>query len=448
MGRGSMANNRKRSVLNIFTNYLSQFFTIALGVIIPRLVLVNLGSEANGLLSSINNILVYVALLEAGVGAASLQALYKPVGEKDHQSISEILAATDHFYKRTGTVYLGVILLLTFLFPLTIETSIPRRDVMIVVFLSGMPGVIKYYFQGKLTILLKAEGKSYITTSLSSVIHILTSVSKIILLLNGFGIVALQTMYLIFNIVQVVFILAYIRKKYTWLNLKAEPRYDAISQSKNALIHQLSGMVFNNTDVLVLTYFSGLEVVSVYSMYTMLFGMVSTLISNFNGLEFALGQKFNTDRDEYIHLHDMYELFNMILTFSLFCIANIFILPFLSLYTRGVSGISYIDPYLPYLFVATYLMSCGRNSSTMVIQFAGHFKETQYRALTEAIINITVSIVCVSKFGIYGVLIGTIAALFYRTNDMIFYANKILKLPTPKGVLNLENSILKPIKKA
>ena len=42
----------------------------------------------------------------------------------------------------------------------------------------------------------------------------------------------------------------------------------------------------------------------------------------------------------------------------------------------------------------------------------------------ESVINIVVSLVCVFQFGIYGVLLGTIAALLYRTNDMIIYANK------------------------
>ena len=35
------------------------------------------------------------------------------------------------------------------------------------------------------------------------------------------------------------------------------------------------------------------------------------------------------------------------------------------------------------------------------------------------------------KFGIYGVLCGTIAALLYRTNDMIIYASKKLLYRSP-----------------
>ena len=416
--------NSTKGFRNIAANIFAQIVTILLGIIIPRLMLVNLGSEANGLFTSIGNVLVYVALLEAGVGAAATQALYAPIATKNRQRVNEIVAAVDHFYKRTGRWYLAVILLLTLAFPFTIDSTLPKWQIMAVMFLSGMPGVIKYYYQGKYVILLRADGRSYALTNLSIVVNIATSAAKIALLLFGCNIVELQAMYLLFNVAQVFFILFYVKRHYPWLSKDVIPNYAAISQSKNALVHQISSMIFFNTDVLLLTYFCDLKTVSVYSMYTMLFGIISSAILNFSGANFILGQTFNTDRERSLKLLDVYEIFNMVPTFSLFCIANIFILPFMTLYTNGVTDIDYIDQYLPYLIVATNLLSNGRNSSSQIIEYAGHFKQTQWRSILESVINIVVSLLCVFKFGIYGVLIGTIAALLYRTNDMIIYANK------------------------
>ena len=416
--------NAKKGLKNIIASALSQLVTLSLGIIIPRLVLVNLGSEANGLLNTISNVLVYVALLEAGVGDASRQALYGPVGRKNHEDINAVLAATDHFYKRTGRWYFAVIVLLTFVFPLTLDSELPRWQIMAVMFLSGMPGVIKYYYQGKFNILLRTEGKGYILTNISTVVHVATSLSKIVLLLAGADIVGLQVMYLCFNLLHVGCLALYIRKHYPWVDLKVKPNFEAIAQSKNALVHQVSTLIFFNTDSLLLTYFCGLKAVSVYSIYTMFFGIISTALGYFSGLDFILGQTFHTDRKRYLRLIDTYECFNMTLTFCLFCIANIFINPFLRLYTAGVTDINYVDKYLPYLLIATYLLSNGRGSSALTISIAGHFKQTQYRSLLESAINIVVSLVCVWRFGIYGVLMGTIAALLYRANDMILYANR------------------------
>ena len=207
--------------------------------------------------------------------------------------------------------------------------------------------------------------------------------------------------------------------------MKVTPDYQAISQKNFVFVHQISSLIFNNTDTLILTLIMGLKAVSVYSMYTLLFGMVSTLISTITGsVQFILGQTFKADKEKYINLLDVYETCSMTLVFSLYCIAGLFILPFMRLYTSGISDINYIDRFLPYLFISVYLLNNGRESSNLSIKFAGHFKQTVNRTVFESVINLSVSIFCVFRFGIHGVLIGTIAALLYRTNDMIIYANK------------------------
>ena len=56
--------NAQKSAYNILTSVLGQVITIVLGVVIPRLVLVNLGSENNGLLSSITQVLGYASTIQ------------------------------------------------------------------------------------------------------------------------------------------------------------------------------------------------------------------------------------------------------------------------------------------------------------------------------------------------------------------------------------------------
>lgn len=329
---------------------MGQVITIAMGIVIPRLVLVNLGSENNGLLSSITQALGYASLLEAGVGLASLQALYKPVAEKDRTSVNAILSATNLYYKRTGLVYLLLVILLAIIYPLIIKTTISYKIVSLVVLISGLPGVVNYYFQGKYKILLQAEGKTYIITNLTTIITILTSAGKIILLLLGFGVIAVQSLYLVLSLLQMTYIACYIRENYKWIDLSAKPAYNKLSQRNSVLAHQLSGTIFSNTDTVILSIFCGLSVVSVYSMYTMLFGMVGTLLSNLAGsITFALGQELGVDQKRYQKLQDSFELVYISLSFSLILVAYIYILPFLQIYTEGISDIDYIDRILPAL---------------------------------------------------------------------------------------------------
>ena len=80
--------NKKKKSLNIFiTGLISQVVILLLGIVIPKLLIVSYGSEVNGLLSSIKQIFVYVALLEAGIGTAALQAMYEPIAKMIRKSI-------------------------------------------------------------------------------------------------------------------------------------------------------------------------------------------------------------------------------------------------------------------------------------------------------------------------------------------------------------------------
>lgn len=421
--------NSKRGKKNVIFGLTYQLLVFTFGLITPRLLIVSYGSAVNGLLSSVSQIYAYLALLEAGVGTATLQALYRTIAADDKKGTCSIMSATHHFYKKTGTVYFICVVLLSVLYPIVIETEISNWVVVSVIFLNGLSGVINYFFQGKYRILLQAEGKSYILSNISSVVYVLSNIAKILLVYYGYDVLAVQLAYFLINLLPLCYIAFYISRRYKWLDLSVKPDFAAISQKNSVIIHQLSGLIFSNTDVILLTVFSDLKTVSVYSLYASFYGTVkSVLLSFLDGIKFAMGQIFHKSFTEYIKLHDAFELFYMALTFAAYTVLQLFMIAFLQLYTKGITDINYIDEYLVYLFSAIYLLQAARGPSALVIDFAEHFKQTKNRAILEMGINIVVSVVGIISIGIYGVLIGTIVALLYRTNDMIIYANRrILK---------------------
>lgn len=419
----------KKSINNIFYGILGQILTIVIGLLLPRLRIVSFGSEVNGMLSSIQQIYTYLALLEAGVGSATLQALYGPVARNNRKEINEILAATNHYYKKTGVVYLVFVIIFAIFYPVVITSNIPTITIVEVILLNGLGNVLAYFFQGKYRILLQAEGKQYIITNLTTFVTVCSGLVKIFLINLQFDVVSLQIAFFAFNLLQVIFFAWYIKKNYKWINLKVKKNENAISQKNSVLVHQIAEMVFNNTDVLILTVFCGLKVVSVYALYNMVFDMVSTLIANINtGFSFKLGQLYNSNRKRFDKMYNCYERYYMAISFSLYCVAFSFIKPFIKLYTSGITDVEYLMRYLPILFTIIKLMVSGRALCGFLLSYAAQFRKTQNRAIIEAGLNLGVSIISVRFFGIYGVLLGTIVALFYRANDMIIYANlKLLK---------------------
>ena len=406
----------KRSFFNAFSGLFSQFVSVALGVIIPRLVLVQLGSEANGLLSATQQALVYLDLLESGIGTAALQALYKPAAEQDRAAVSGIFNAIRREYAKVGIAYAALVCGLSVLFPFFIKTELPFFTVLLTVLLGGMGQAVRFLLQAKYRVLLQAEGRGYVLTNANLLLTVSISIGKIILLICGLSLIAVQLLCFLCGLLQTALLTLYAKKQYSWLDRAVPPDTTATAQHRAVLIHQISGLIFQNTDVLLLSVVCGLKTTSVYSMYVMLFGMVGTAVSAINGsVSFVLGQTYHTDRAHFLRLYRAFETYNMALTFALYLTADVFILPFLKLYTAGVTDISYLDPVLPHLFVCTYLLSNGRAAAQRVI---------------ESVINLLISLLLVVPLGMYGVLIGTIAALLYRTNDMIFYAShKLLHAP-------------------
>lgn len=417
----------KRGVKNIIWGVLGQLITIALGIVVPRLVLTSFGSEINGLLNSITQIFAYFTLIEAGIGVTTTQALYKPTAEQDRDGVNGILSATSRYYKRVAVFYLIAVIAFAVIYPFTVKSSLPKSWIFLIIILNGLGSVINFWVQGKYTIFLGSIGKSYINTNLGTVCNVLTSASKIILLMNGCDVLQLQVVYFVISILKMLFIYWYIKKNYPWINVKAKPNYNALNQKNSVFIHQISFLIFSNTDILLITYFLGLKEVSVYSMYLMFFTYVNVFATQiYNGFTFRLGQIYQKSIELYKKYHDIFEVFYLSVVFIMFTMTFLFIVPFLGLYTSGVNDINYLDWKLALLFFIMQLLSCGRNSSIMVINYAGHFKNTLKQTIIESAINLIASIVFLQLFGVYGVLMGTIAALLYRMIDMVVYANKKL----------------------
>lgn len=424
----------KKSEKNIIFGLLNQLVVIIFGLLLPRMFITSYGSEINGLVSSVNQIYTYVALLEAGVGTASLQALYKTIANDDINETNSVLSATHRFYKRTGILYFLSVILISILYPLIVKSNIPTITIVLVILFNGLGGVVNYFFQGKYRILLRAEGKNYVLSNLSTVIYFLTNAAKIVLILFGFDVAIVTLSHFIVNLLQMSFIMLYIKKNYKWIDLKVKPNNDAISSKNSVMIHQISNLVFSNTDILILTLLSGLKDVSVYSLYNSFFTMCKSILFSFlDGVQYALGQTFNSDFEKFKEIQERFESLYMVLTFMIYSVLYSVISPFIAIYTRGISDANYIDKYIPLLFTLVYLLQGARGPMQLVSEYAQHFKQTQHQAIIEMVINLSVTITSVLKFGIYGVLFGTIAALLYRANAIIIYTNKVILKKSPFG---------------
>lgn len=419
-----MENKFNKSIKNVIWGILGQVITLALSFIVPRLILVNYGSEINGLTNTISQIYTYVALLEAGIGQSAMFALYH---SKSHEQSSSILAAAKKQYRRTAYVFVGCVVLLTIVLPFLIKTELKWWYVLLITLMAGIPSVLSFLTTAAYSQLLAVDGKHYVGSNLNLCASCVSSIAKIILANLQINILILQLAFCLISCSKTLFYVLYFRNHYTWIDNKAIPDESTFVDRKGYVKTSLAWVVFSNTDVLLISVLCDLKMASVYAVYNMVFSAIYSLLNQlYTSTSFVLGHEYNKSISSYISLHDSFDAFFDMIVCAVMSVTYILILPFVRIYTSGITDVEYIYSELPLLFCSVQILSWIRYVSGNLTSLAGHAKKIGNISVIETIINVASSVVLIYFFGIAGALMGTIIALLFKSIYIIIFANKCL----------------------
>lgn len=412
----------------MLTGPLPTGLMLLFGIFTSRILLVRFGSEVNGVLSSISSIRNYLALLESGIGLAATQALYDTAGRGDRGATNRILTASGISYRKAAYGYLACLFGVAALYALVMETALSPAAVFGLFLLYSIPYFFTLRFQTVYTDYLWADGKSYVISEISMLFTLLTRLAELYLLLHCDNILLVVGAMTGIDLFRPAVIVLYMRRAYPWIDLHdPKPDFTRIKQKSAVLVHNIASIIFGNSDVFLLSLFTDFKVVSVYSVYQMVFVTVGELYNSMmQGARFIPGQLYHTDKEQFKRYVDFFETIYMMLGFALFTAVYLFILPFIRLYTTGVTDIAYMDSAAAMLFVVVSMLGIGKYSLDNILTVAGQFENTKHHAVWEMIINIAVSMLLIPKFSIRGALAGSVAALLYRHNRMAVFANRFV----------------------
>lgn len=425
--------SKKRLVFNnVLYGFGTKIAVMALSIVLPRLFIVSFGSEVNGLLSTITQIFTYLALLEAGIGNATINALYRPLDDDNKEQVCGVLSEARAYYRRVTIVYILCVLIFAVVYPLFADISMSRPMITAIILLQGGPSCISYYYCAAYMQLLVADGKQYVVENVNFAIHVGTSAIKIILVALGQNIVLVQVGFFAISMLKIPLLIFLVYKRYPWLKLVKTKSYNSIKERGAFVVHEVSSTIFSNTDIILISTFCNFAMASVYSVYNLVFGALNSMINTANaGLGFVLGQNHYKDPERFCKVYDAYSFIYSFIVFVVMTIAYMMITPFVTLYTKGVGDVNYIISGLPILFAVINIMSGFRAVAARLITVSGHAGRTSSHSIAETIINVVASLILVNILGIHGVLWGTVIALSYRMNDIIIYANKVILLRSP-----------------
>ena len=144
-----------------------------------------------------------------------------------------------------------------------------------------------------------------------------------------------------------------------------------------------------------------------------------------SGTTAAFGNMIARNEDSILKKRfEQYELLTFLVCYILFTSAAVLFIPFVAIYTKGITDVNYIRYGLAVCFCTAEFFACVKLVYENVVFAAGKFKQTKKTAYAEAAINIIASIILVQFIGLSGILIGTICAGVFRTLMYNMYASK------------------------
>ncbi len=416
---------KKKLAKNTISSLMFQITTVICGFILPRLMLVAFGSEVNGLVSSIVQFLNIIAFLELGVGSVVQSALYKPLADHDNKSISQIIVSAEKFFRKIAQVLLIYVIILIIFYPYLSSDNFDRLYTVTLIGAMCISSFAQYYFGVVDRLLLTADQRGYIQYNAQIITIILNTVMCAILIKVGASIQIVKLISSFVFLARPVFLRIYVNNHYR-INRSITYDGEPIKQKWNGVAQHVAAIILDGTDTMVLTCFSTLSNVSIYSVYHLVvYGVKQLFLSMMNGIQALMGELWA--KQELEELNNFFGWVEWIVhtgvVFTFTC-TGLLIVPFVSIYTNGITDTNYIQYAFGILITVANAVHCLRLPYNIMILAGGHYKQTQHNYIIASVINVAVSIATVHLWGLIGVAIGTLCAMLYQTIWMALYDSK------------------------
>lgn len=255
------------SILNIATGLGGYAVNTILGLICRMVFTRTLEAEYLGINGLFTNILGMLSLAELGIGSAIVYALYKPLAVNDEKKIASLVKFYGQCYRAVG-IFIGAagLCLLPFL-DLLIgpeNMTIPHLRIFYLLYLFNTAS--SYFFSYRSSLLMAAQ-RNYLVTGLSYLVTIAQSVIQM-------GLLFATGSYMAYLLVQTAGTLVYnvtishlAKRQFPFIAdrdippLDREERRGLLANVRALVTQNLAGLLVNQTDSIIITYFSGLSAV-------------------------------------------------------------------------------------------------------------------------------------------------------------------------------------------
>lgn len=406
-----------KTLLNAKVNFVFYFLTLVANFISRKVFLDHLGDDFIGLTGTLLNILGYLNLAELGVSSAIAFNLYRPLRDADQAGICRIISMLGYYYRNIGYVVSAAgVVLSGFLFFIFRDSAFRDYGVIYFAFYSFLISSLLGYFFNYKQVLLVADQRNYVVSSLFQSSNILKAVVQI------FVAVYVGNFYL-WIAIELLFAVAYswvlnvrIRRVYPWLKTDVregkrmgKERPDILRSTKQVFVHKIKDFLLTQSDQLFVFIFVSLKMVAYYGNYVLITSKVMQLFNTLLDSVLASVGNLVAEADAGRMLKVFWELMAvryLLAGFICYCLYHL-IDPFIVLWV----GPEYLLGNVVLMLLMINLFIFISRGTVDNYNFAfGHFADV-WAAWAELVINVGVTIVCGYFWGIPGILLGKTASM-------------------------------------
>ncbi len=401
----------RKSIINMITAISSQVIIILLGFVSRRVLIYSVGVEYLGINGLMTNILTIFSLAESGIGLVIGYNLYEPLAKKDTELIKSLM----YFYRKAY----NFLALFTMIIGISFYPFLPFflkgntvENTTVIYFVFLFSSVSSYLFAYKVT-LNNSDQNNYLFTIANVISQIAVLIVKVVVLYFTENYVLFLIIDIVTNLVKNIIFSCVVDKKYPYLKEKNVKRLD--NKIKRKMFHNIKALFITKvgyivsecSDNLVISSFVSISSLGLYSNYTILISSVRNFVSTFTSSVIAsMGNLIVSEDDAKTYaVYKKIDFINYWLyTFSAVCLLCL-IEPFIEIWL----GKEFIMDKGVLIGVILLFYFKGENAAIeMVKNAAGIFQPDRYVTLIEAVVNLIISIVLARKYGILGVILGTL----------------------------------------
>lgn len=424
----------KSSLYNAIVSFFGMILIMITNLILIRLILINYGSDANGILSTVTQTVTLLTLIEAGMTLAINVSLYKPYINEDKEKLEAILLAATRVFYLVGIIFLIIGILFSVVYPFFVKSEIPMSTITLIYLFNIIPMAINYGLTTKYRIMLQVAQKEYIVNIITHSCNLLTFIANFLVIFLGGSLIHLCISTMVVGIIRCLLIYIPYKKYFSHINTKySKPDYTAIKGSWDVLFQRITSAIYSAMPIIFISVFVNTSMASVYMVYASVFSIIKQATYSFiHAPQQGFGHLLAEKGSRYlIRPFNEYQLIVVIVLNCLLATATVLILPFIELYTSGITDVEYYNWNLVIIFILITCLEIIHVPSGILINLSRNFRASRNIQIVACLSMIIFGYIGGTMMGMIGILIGKLICNIVLVLLEIWYAHRfVLKIKT------------------